>query len=266
MDEPRWAVALYNFEGEGEHELLSFKEGDILRVVTRDSDWWPATIHKLANGDNCTVARSGYVPRNYIELHDNQVNSEKEEFESDEDLLDSRQEALALYDFQASQPDQLSFLQGDSLYVIVDENAEWWSARLHGNEGMVPHNYVEVVDSEYSDEDETQFELAIAKYSHEKQSERELSFRKGNRLWVIPNDNEEWWAAKNERGDTGRVPATYITVFEDASNWALKENLEWDIFRLLFRNCVGITNDVFHEILKNILNANTKHPLLQQTV
>lgn len=50
----------------------------------------------------------------------------------------------ALYNYEAQQPDELSFEEGDTLYIldmITDPN--WWKAKCGKNIGLIPSNYVE---------------------------------------------------------------------------------------------------------------------------
>lgn len=49
-----------------------------------------------------------------------------------------------LYQFNASSPQELSFNVGDVLNVL-DNNGSWWRAELHGREGMIPSNYVQMM-------------------------------------------------------------------------------------------------------------------------
>jgi len=54
-------------------------------------------------------------------------------------------EALALFDFQATQSDELSFKRGDIIKVLdmrTDQN--WYTAERHGEEGLVPKPYIEL--------------------------------------------------------------------------------------------------------------------------
>ncbi|KAI8986660.1 DUF500-domain-containing protein [Trametes punicea] len=55
--------------------------------------------------------------------------------------------AIALYNFDAVQPGDLSFKKGQ--VIIVTEKSEdtntWWKGKLEGREGMFPANFVEVV-------------------------------------------------------------------------------------------------------------------------
>ncbi|CAF1046778.1 unnamed protein product [Brachionus calyciflorus] len=50
----------------------------------------------------------------------------------------------ALYNYNAQRPEELSFREGDLIYVsdmITDKN--WWKARVNNRDGFVPSNYIE---------------------------------------------------------------------------------------------------------------------------
>ena len=49
----------------------------------------------------------------------------------------------AVFDYQAEEEDELSFLEGDILYVVDSSDPDWWKARCRGVEGLVPSNMVE---------------------------------------------------------------------------------------------------------------------------
>ncbi|GFU21437.1 osteoclast-stimulating factor 1 [Nephila pilipes] len=50
----------------------------------------------------------------------------------------------ALYRYVAQQADELSFEEGDNLYILdVKSDANWWKASCHGKVGLIPSNYVE---------------------------------------------------------------------------------------------------------------------------
>lgn len=57
----------------------------------------------------------------------------------------------ALYDFVSTHPHQLSFHQGDrfELLSLVTESEAWWSVKsAHGTIGLVPGNYLQLLDSQ----------------------------------------------------------------------------------------------------------------------
>ena len=67
-----------------------------------------------------------------------------EDGEEEQEVPDGEQ-AVALYDFTADGEDELSVQEGESLLVIEKDSAEWWKCRnVHGAEGVVPAQYVEV--------------------------------------------------------------------------------------------------------------------------
>ncbi|VDD82660.1 unnamed protein product [Mesocestoides corti] len=50
--------------------------------------------------------------------------------------------AMALYDFAASQDDELSFKAGDEICDINKFDEAWWSGRIGNRVGIFPANYV----------------------------------------------------------------------------------------------------------------------------
>ncbi|KAF7306585.1 Ysc84 domain-containing protein [Mycena indigotica] len=55
--------------------------------------------------------------------------------------------AVALYDFQAVQPGDLSFSKGDIIVVTKRSNStdDWWTGTLNGEKGIFPANFVDVL-------------------------------------------------------------------------------------------------------------------------
>jgi hypothetical protein len=59
----------------------------------------------------------------------------------------SGKRAKAEYDFTASEPEELSLTEGETLYVLDDSAEDWWKVRNErGEEGEVPASYVEVLE------------------------------------------------------------------------------------------------------------------------
>eukprot|EP01134_Creolimax_fragrantissima_P005398 CFRG5398T1 len=58
------------------------------------------------------------------------------------------QKALGLFDFETNEPDCLPFFKGDVLTITnVDTGEEgWWEAMLGGEIGIIPENYVELIE------------------------------------------------------------------------------------------------------------------------
>ncbi len=47
------------------------------------------------------------------------------------------------FDFQT---DELSFDEGDLLYILDMSNPDWWKAKCSGNTGLIPSNYGAYID------------------------------------------------------------------------------------------------------------------------
>lgn len=49
----------------------------------------------------------------------------------------------ALYRYEAQQADELTFDEGDMLYILDMKDSSWWKAKCGTNIGLIPSNYVE---------------------------------------------------------------------------------------------------------------------------
>lgn len=48
----------------------------------------------------------------------------------------------AQYNYAAQQPDEISFDEGDILYIIDKSAGPWWKAKVGNKTGLIPSNYV----------------------------------------------------------------------------------------------------------------------------
>ncbi|XP_051961559.1 SLIT-ROBO Rho GTPase-activating protein 3-like isoform X1 [Xyrauchen texanus] len=55
-------------------------------------------------------------------------------------------EAVALFDYVARSAAELSFKQGDHLLLHSKASADWWRGEVGGVRGLIPHNYISVVE------------------------------------------------------------------------------------------------------------------------
>ncbi|XP_051790239.1 GRB2 related adaptor protein a isoform X2 [Erpetoichthys calabaricus] len=54
-------------------------------------------------------------------------------------------EAVALFDFEATERDELTFRKGDLLKITnMEDDQNWYTAELQGTPGFVPKNYIKV--------------------------------------------------------------------------------------------------------------------------
>jgi hypothetical protein len=54
--------------------------------------------------------------------------------------------AKALYDYAASNSDELSFSAGEALSIVDTSDEEWWKAERDGAVFIVPAGYLEVAE------------------------------------------------------------------------------------------------------------------------
>ena len=53
--------------------------------------------------------------------------------------------------------------------------------------------------------------LFVAKYDYKSQTAKDMSFKKGDELFIINSDNKDWWFARAKNsGQEGCVPSSYV--------------------------------------------------------
>ncbi|PWZ03492.1 hypothetical protein BCV70DRAFT_155088 [Testicularia cyperi] len=65
---------------------------------------------------------------------------------------------------------------------------------------------------------ETQDEHAIALYDFEAQGDDELSVAENEHLVILEKENDEWWKVRNDSGQEGVVPASYVEASDAAAS------------------------------------------------
>jgi len=61
------------------------------------------------------------------------------------EAVDEGTVAVALYDYDAGEDNELSFREGDRIVEIEAVSEDWWSGRdSYGNVGLFPATYVEL--------------------------------------------------------------------------------------------------------------------------
>ncbi|KAI0737184.1 hypothetical protein C8Q80DRAFT_429739 [Daedaleopsis nitida] len=142
------AKALYTYTASPDDPSeLSFVKGAILEIMDKSGQWWQA---RKADGT------SGIVPSNYIVLIEPDEPGAAASTGSG-DLTASSSEtdtdecnAKALYNYTASpdDPNEISFTKGEILKVR-NRSAKWWRAtKDDGTEGIVPSNYMQLVQDD----------------------------------------------------------------------------------------------------------------------
>ena len=58
----------------------------------------------------------------------------------------SEWEAVAMFDYVARSPAELSFKQGELLLLHSKASSDWWRGEVGGARGLIPHKYISVLD------------------------------------------------------------------------------------------------------------------------
>ncbi|RAL08441.1 putative actin binding protein [Aspergillus homomorphus CBS 101889] len=147
------AVVLYDYEKAEDNEI-ELKEGEHVNDIEMvDKDWWL--------GSNIQGER-GLFPSNYVEIVTNPSQSRNlgdhqvPTVEGGQSLLDaevapsttteasSEPSAIALYDYEAAEDNELSFPEGAKITHIEFPDDDWWLGRYNGKSGLFPANYVQL--------------------------------------------------------------------------------------------------------------------------
>ena len=59
-------------------------------------------------------------------------------------------------------------------------------------------------------------EKYIAKFDFAGRDPEDLPFRRGDILTILQRDEDQWWTARNEEGDTGLIPVPYVQRVRDS--------------------------------------------------
>ncbi|XP_056891100.1 sorbin and SH3 domain-containing protein 2 isoform X3 [Takifugu flavidus] len=136
-------------------------------------------------------------------------------------LLHQKQPARAIYDFKAQSAKELSFKKGDAVNIIRQIDNNWYEGEFRGRVGIFPLSYVEKVPSTEKQQpirppppaQVREIGEAVARYNFNADTNVELSLRKGERIIVIRQVDQNWYEGKIP-GTTkqGIFPVSYVDV------------------------------------------------------
>ncbi|EFO82441.1 CRE-NCK-1 protein [Caenorhabditis remanei] len=158
------AVVKFTYEPRLEDEL-GLTKGEFVYVVEKSTDgWWKG---EAPNGG------VGWFPSNYVEEVEASTNGNQGSIENRkpasavpppaESYRQSEPQpaapsgcletVVALYSFEASSHEELSFSKGERLEIVAhpEHDPDWWLAMNKNNKtGLVPRNYIEVINESSS--------------------------------------------------------------------------------------------------------------------
>ncbi|ORX46254.1 hypothetical protein BCR32DRAFT_201172, partial [Anaeromyces robustus] len=96
-----------------------------------DEGWW--------QGEN-SKGEVGLFPSNYVEL----MAATAAVPEPAPTQNESGKSAIALYDYDAQEDNEISFKEGDIITKLNFITDDWWEGVVNGKCGLFPGNYVEI--------------------------------------------------------------------------------------------------------------------------
>ncbi|KAI9868998.1 MAG: hypothetical protein M1813_002821 [Trichoglossum hirsutum] len=136
------AIAQFDYEKAEDNEL-ELKEGEYVTDIDMvDSDWWMGRNSK---------GETGLFPASYVELVENPADHREphEDRKPDKDTPvapapTADKTAIAIYDYEAAEDNELSFAEGTLITGIVFPDEDWWFGEVGEKSGLFPANYVQL--------------------------------------------------------------------------------------------------------------------------
>ncbi|TAQ89330.1 hypothetical protein B7494_g2344 [Chlorociboria aeruginascens] len=97
----------------------------------------------------------------------------------------------ALFDFQATDPDELQFRKGDIIAVLESVYKDWWKGLLRGQTGIFPLNYVEKLADPTPEELQREAQMEAEVFAEIKNVEKLLTLLSTSTSELNVRDNEE---------------------------------------------------------------------------
>jgi len=136
------AIVVNEYEALEENEI-HLVEGELIEEIEKvDENWWSGV------GDN--GAKRGLFPSNSVEETSEAADSGSGSSlgsgsGSSPEPQDQVMKAIALYDYNADEDNEVSFREGELIVEIEHVSDHWWQGRTaDGSVGLFPENYVEL--------------------------------------------------------------------------------------------------------------------------
>ncbi|XP_016075372.1 PREDICTED: sorbin and SH3 domain-containing protein 1 isoform X4 [Miniopterus natalensis] len=130
--------------------------------------------------------------------------------------------ARAKFDFKAQTLKELPLQKGDIVYIYKQIDQNWYEGEHHGRVGIFPRTYVELLPPAEKAQPKKlapvqvlEFGEAIAKFNFNGDTQVEMSFRKGERITLLRQVDENWYEGRIPgTSRQGIFPITYVDVIK----------------------------------------------------
>nr|XP_051679952.1 sorbin and SH3 domain-containing protein 1 isoform X39 [Oryctolagus cuniculus] len=130
--------------------------------------------------------------------------------------------ARAKFDFKAQTLKELPLQKGDIVYIYKQIDQNWYEGEHHGRVGIFPRTYVELLPPAEKAQPKKltpvqvlEYGEAIAKFNFNGDTQVEMSFRKGERITLLRQVDENWYEGRIPgTSRQGIFPVTYVDVIK----------------------------------------------------
>uniref|UniRef100_A0A2K5RDV9 Sorbin and SH3 domain containing 1 n=1 Tax=Cebus imitator TaxID=2715852 RepID=A0A2K5RDV9_CEBIM len=130
--------------------------------------------------------------------------------------------ARAKFDFKAQTLKELPLQKGDIVYIYKQIDQNWYEGEHHGRVGIFPRTYIELLPPAEKAQPKKltpvqvlEYGEAIAKYNFNGDTQVEMSFRKGERITLLRQVDENWYEGRIPgTSRQGIFPITYVDVIK----------------------------------------------------
>ncbi|PHH73076.1 hypothetical protein CDD82_5667 [Ophiocordyceps australis] len=136
------ALIQYDYDKAEDNEIDLIEGECVTNIDMVDEDWWMGTNSK---------GESGLFPSNYVELIDDESQSASArapatEYETEpaSHAADAGDTAIAMYDYEAAEDNELSFPEDAVITNLEFPDEDWWFGHYNGQSGLFPANYVQL--------------------------------------------------------------------------------------------------------------------------
>ncbi|XP_071077317.1 sorbin and SH3 domain-containing protein 1 isoform X47 [Desmodus rotundus] len=153
-----------------------------------------------------------FIPADYLESTEEFIRRRHDDKEM--------RPARAKFDFKAQTLKELPLQKGDIVYIYKQIDQNWYEGEHHGRVGIFPRTYIELLPPAEKAQPKKlppvqilEYGEAIAKFNFNGDTQVEMSFRKGERITLLRQVDENWYEGRIPgTSRQGIFPITYVDV------------------------------------------------------
>ncbi|XP_069877398.1 sorbin and SH3 domain-containing protein 1 isoform X29 [Dipodomys merriami] len=194
-------------------------ERQIYKSVLEGGDIPLQGLSGLKRPSSSALTKDSESPRHFIPA---------DYLESTEEFIRRRHDdkemrpARAKFDFKAQTLKELPLQKGDIVYIYKQIDQNWYEGEHHGRVGIFPRTYIELLPPAEKAQPKKltpvqvlEYGEAIAKFNFNGDTQVEMSFRKGERITLLRQVDENWYEGRIPgTSRQGIFPITYVDVLK----------------------------------------------------